>query len=126
MEKTFLKFCDYYLNKKDEEELKKQEKLSDSSFKEYKQKSQKFVKNIKRKTKKLGFGTDFDSFCNMLEHYIKIKDDLNDLEKREYLKQLVALSEIYDINLRKELGISDIDILSNFECYLYFLENKIY
>jgi hypothetical protein len=103
MEKTFLKFCDYYLNKKDVEELKKQEKLSDSSFKEYKQKSQKFVKNIKRKTKKLGFGTDFDSFCNMLEHYIKIKDDLNDLEKREYLKQLVALSEIYDINLRKEL-----------------------
>ena len=103
MEKTFLKFCDYYLNKKDLEELKKQEKLSENSFKEYKQKSQKFIKNIKRKTKKLGFGTDFESFCNMLEHYIKIKDDLNDLEKREYLKQLVALSEIYEINLRKEL-----------------------
>ena len=103
MEKTFLKFCDYYLNKKDLEELKKQEKLSENSFKEYKKKYKKFIKNIKRKTKKLGFGTDFESFCNMLEHYIKIKDDLNDLEKREYLKQLVALSEIYEINLRKEL-----------------------
>ena len=103
MEKTFLRFCDYYLNKKNEEDLKKLEIETKENFKEYKQKSQKFVKNLKRKTKKLGFGTDFESFCNMLEHYIKIKDDLNDLEKREYLKQLVALSEIYEINLRKEL-----------------------
>ena len=53
MEKTFLKFCDYYLNKKDVEELKKQEKLSDSSFKEYKQKSQKLLQNCKIIQKRL-------------------------------------------------------------------------
>ncbi len=103
MEELFRKFCYHFLTDGPEEELKELEQLAGKDFVEYRKKTNKFVKNLKRKTAKLGFNTDFESFCALLEKYIAIKDDLNDDEKRIYLKNLVELSQIYEVNLRAEL-----------------------
>ena len=103
MEETFRKFCYYFLTNGPKEELEKLKELTGKSFNEYKKKTNKFVKNLKRKTAKLGFNCDFESFCALLEKYIAIKDSLSDEEKKIYLKNLIELSQIYEVNLREEL-----------------------
>lgn len=103
MEETFRKFCHYFLTDGSKEELEQLKKETGKKFNEYKKKTNKFVKNLKRKTAKLGYGTDFESFCSLLEEYIAKKDSLSDEEKKIYLKNLIELSQIYDVNLRQEL-----------------------
>lgn len=103
MEELFRKFCHCYIAEGTKEELEELKKIAKKDFAIYQKKALKFVKNLKRKTQKLGFNTDFESFCNMLEDYINKKDNLSDEDKKNYLKNLVSLSEIYDVNLREEL-----------------------
>jgi len=103
MEELFRKFCNYYITDNSVGGLEDLQKLAGKNFDEYKKKTTKFVKNLKKKTAKLGYGIDFESFCALLEKYITIKDDLTDDEKKIYLRNLVELSQIYEINLREEL-----------------------
>lgn len=103
MEELFRKFCYYYTvedNTISKEELQEQAK---ENFKLYQKKAQKYAKNLKRKAQKLGYKTDFESFCELLENYINKKDKMSDEEKREYLKVLMNLSQIHEVNLREEL-----------------------
>jgi len=60
---------DYKKSIKILEELKEE---TGDNFKEYQKKAIKYVKNLRRKANKLGFDTDFESFCNCLEKYINI------------------------------------------------------
>ena len=103
MEELFRKFCYYFLTNGPKEDLENLKKEAGKDFNEYKKKTNKFVKNLKRKTAKLGFDTTFESFCALLEKYIAIKDNLTDEEKKIYLKNLIELSQIYNVNLREEL-----------------------
>lgn len=103
MEELFRKFCYYYTiedNTISQEELQKEAK---EEYKTYQKKAQKYAKNLKRKAQKLGYKTDFESFCNMLEDYINKKDKLTDEEKKTYLKVLMSLSQLHEVNLREEL-----------------------
>lgn len=106
MNDIFQKFC-YYLitkgNKEEYEEIKKIAKENKINFKELQDKTLNYVKEITKTAKKLGYSTDFESFSNMLEEYINKKEKLTDKKKKEYLKVLAALSEIYEINLKNEL-----------------------
>ncbi len=103
MEETFRKFCYYFITNGPKEELEKLKQETGKKFNDYKKKTNKFVKNLKRKTARLGYDIDFDSFCALLEEYIAKKDNLTDDEKRIYLKNLIELSQIYEVNLREEL-----------------------
>lgn len=103
MEETFRKYCVYYATDKTEEYLEQLKEETKDNVEEYQKKAIKFVKNLRHKAGKLGYEIDFESFCNLLEEYIAKKDDLEDKEKRAYLKVLFSLSKIYEVNLREEL-----------------------
>lgn len=103
MDELFRKFCYYYITKDNTISLDELKKESKENFKKYQKKAQKYVKNLQKKVQKLGYNLDFESFCNLLEEYINKKDNLNDSAKKEYLKILVSLSKIHDVNLREEL-----------------------
>lgn len=103
MEECFRRFCHYYIVDEDEKVLEDLKSETKDEFKEINKKAIKYVKNLRRKAGKLGFGVDFESFCNCLEEYINRKDGLTDEEKKSYLKVLMSLSQIYEINLREEL-----------------------
>ena len=102
MEKIFKDLCNY-INEENQEEIQKIEESLGTEFPDYQKKAQKFIKNLKHKTKKLGYEMSFESFCKFLEDYINTKDNMTDDEKRAKLKILLPLSELYDINLRAEL-----------------------
>ena len=105
MEKNLCKFCRYYVeeNENDYEELKMIAKENNINFENTMKKSKKTIKTLKIKAERLGFDIDFESYCNMLEKYVNEKDMMNDNLKKEYLKLLAILSDIYEINLREEL-----------------------
>lgn len=104
MEELFCKYCAYYISgNNNEEELNHLNKEAQDKAKEYQKKTSKFVKNLRHKANKLGYGIDFESFCTLLEEYIAKKSELEDKEKRCYLKVLFSMSKIYDVNLREEL-----------------------
>lgn len=103
MEELFIELCRFYTLEEPEEKLSNLKEKYPNEFKECQKKAIKFAKNLKRKVKKLGYSTDFESFCNMLEEYITKKDNMTDEEKKSELKILMSLSRIHDINLREEL-----------------------
>lgn len=100
MEKVFGRLCEYYLNN---EKNAKIEKILEQCSEEEKNKALQYVELLRVQTNKMGYNADFESFCNMLENYINIKDTLSDSKKSSYLKVLISLSKIYDINLKDEL-----------------------
>lgn len=102
MDNIFRELCHCYIDK-DDKLLTRIQEENPQEFQMYNEKAKKFVKNLTSKTKKLGFAPDFESFCNLLEDYINKKDNLQDEEKKSYLKVLMTLSEIHEINLREEL-----------------------
>lgn len=103
MEELFRKFCVFYATDGQEDILKQLNEEAKDNAETYQKKAIKFVKNLRHKSNKLGYGIDFDSFCNLLEEYITKKDDLEDKEKRTYLKILFSMSQLYEVNLRSEL-----------------------
>ena len=102
MDNTFRKLCHYYITNENEEMIKELEEKTEN-FEEKKEKAEKFIEKLRQKTNQLGYGVDFESFCNLLEEYINKKDGMEDEEKSKYLKILMTLSEIHEINLREEL-----------------------
>lgn len=102
MDNTFRKLCHYYITNENEEMIKELEENTEE-FSAKKEKAQNFIEKLRQKTNQLGYGVDFESFCNLLEEYINKKDSMEDEEKSKYLKILMTLSEIHEINLREEL-----------------------
>ncbi len=103
MDNIFRKFCHYYLTDQDEYELEEIKEMAQEEFDNYQIKVQEFIEELKKQTSDFGYGTDFESLCNLLEEYINKKDNLTDEEKSNYLKVLMTLSEIHEVNLREEL-----------------------
>lgn len=102
MDSEFRKLCHFYITDGNEENLKYfQDELN--NYEEIKDKAKELAEKIQEKTNELGYGADFESFCNLLESYINKKDNMEDDEKSNYLKLLMTLSEIHEINLREEL-----------------------
>ena len=103
MENIFQKLCQYYLNEVEENKEEYKELIAKASP-ETKQKAENLVKKIKEKVSEYGFNTDFSSFCDMIEYYIKHKKEFTYAKKNEYLKLLISLSKVYGVNLREELS----------------------
>ena len=103
MDNIFRKFCHYFITDKNPKLLEELRELAQDEFEEYEIEVKEFLNILQKKLKKLGYTIDFESFCNLLEEYINKKESLNDEEKREYLKVLRNLADLYEINLREEL-----------------------
>ena len=103
---VFQKLCYLLLNgdKEEIELLKKQTNKEKLNYKKIENEAIKYIKEINKICKKIGYKTDFDSYTKLLDNYINIKDKLTDKTKKEQLKALAMLSEIYEINLREELN----------------------
>jgi len=101
MNEVFLKMCQHLLNK--ENNIKDDNELDKKEYRNIQKKAHKYLKRLKKETHKLGYGIDFESFCNLLEEYISQKDNMTDEKKKDYLKILVKLSQLHDVNLREEL-----------------------
>ncbi len=122
MENIFQKLCQFYLNNEDKEDNEEFKNLVNEVNKDELNKIQKLVAKIRKNTKELGYGSDFDSYCVIFEDYINKKDDLSEEEKTNYLKVLVTLSKVYEIDLRDELKvyISDKKSVSQKEIFYRF------
>ena len=103
MDNIFRKFCHYYITDKNPKLLEELRELAQDEFDDYDIEVKEFINQLQKSLKRLGHSIDFESFCNLLEEYINKKESLNDEEKREYLKVLRNLSELYEVNLREEL-----------------------
>ena len=103
MDNIFRKFCQYYITDKEPKILEELREISQDEFDDYDTEVKVFLNDLQHSLKKLGYKIDFESFCNLLEEYINKKETLNDEEKREYLKVLRNLSDLYEVNLREEL-----------------------
>lgn len=103
----FKKFCRYNLdlNNSVEEfnELKKLAEANSLDFNDLQQTSKVYVEEIKSLTEKLGFTTTEESLYEMIEDYMSKKKFMSDNQKATYLRILLYLSEIYNINLRELL-----------------------
>ena len=73
------------------------------NFHDVYEKSLIFTEEIKQLTEKLGFTTQKEDLYKMIDTYNQNKHSMNDKEKSIYLKILLYLSEIYNINLRSLL-----------------------
>lgn len=103
MDNIFRKFCHYYLTDKSPKLLDELHEIAQDEFEDYEKEVKEFINNLQKSLKKLGYSIDFESFCNLLEEYINKKENLTDEEKREYLRVLRNLSDLYEVNLREEL-----------------------
>lgn len=103
MDNIFRKFCQYYTTDKNEKVLNELREMAQDEFEDYQEETKKFIEDLKHSLRELGYQLDFESFCNLLEEYINKKDSLNDDEKKKYLKILMNMSELYEVNLREEL-----------------------
>lgn len=103
MDSAFRKLCHFYLTDGTEENLSIIKESIEENFEELNEKAKELTEKIKEKTAKLGYNADFESYCDLLEEYINKKDNMEDEEKESYLKLLMTLSEIHEINLREEL-----------------------
>ena len=103
MDNIFRKFCQYYITDKEPKLLEELRELAQDEFDDYDIEVKEFLNSLQKSLKRLGYSIDFESFCNLLEEYINKKETLSDEEKREYLKVLRNLADLYEINLREEL-----------------------
>lgn len=103
MDSVFRKLCYFYITDGNEENLHFIKDTADENFEEINEKAKSLTEKLKEKTAELGYNADFESFCELLEEYINKKDNMEDDEKSNYLKLLMTLSEIHEINLRAEL-----------------------
>ena len=103
----FNKFCLYNIKEDSSpqqfNELKEIALLNSINFNELNQKSIEYIENIKVKAEELNSGVDIDSFYKLLNKYLIKKKELKDKTKTEYLKVLVPLATIYNIDLKEEL-----------------------
>ena len=72
-------------------------------FKELQKKSIMFVEELKLSAEHLGFNIEVDKIEYIVREYLRKKSKMTDYDKSRYLKILLYLSEIYEINLRELL-----------------------
>lgn len=131
MNEMFLKMCQHLLNK--ENNINDDDELDKEEYRNTRKKAHKYLKKLKKETHKIGYDIDFESFCNLLENYISQKDNMTDEEKKQYLKILVKLSQLHEVNLREELEkyvttkklpqINEREIFNQF-CHYYINSNS--
>jgi len=106
-EEIIEKFIKYQINPESEiEEYNKLKKLiQDNNYEinEIQEIAINKTEPIKELSESLGFQTDFNSFCNMLDKYCEEHTDFTEELKEKYLRCLSQLSQIYEVDLRKEL-----------------------
>ena len=106
-EEILQKFIKYQINPDSEieeyNELKKLCQENNYDFNELQKESFEQTEPLKESVESLGFQTDFNSFCNMLDKYCEEHSTYDDELKEKYLRCLLQLSQIYEINLRNEL-----------------------
>ena len=89
--------------KKEITKIKKECKKEQIDFEKENKKAKVAAEKLQSKASKLGFNATKESFNNLIEYYLMNKKNFKDKEKREYLKLLVLLSELYDTDLKREL-----------------------
>ena len=97
MDNIFRKFCQYYITDKEPKLLEELHELAQDEFDDYDIEVKEFLNSLQKSLKRLGYSIDFESFCNLLEEYINKKETLSDEEKREYLKVLRNLADLYEV-----------------------------
>ena len=106
-EEILQKFIKYQINPDSEieeyNELKKLCQENNYDFNELQKESFEQTEPLKESVESLGFQTDFNSFCNMLDTYCEEHTNYDEELKEKYLRCLSQLSQIYEINLRNEL-----------------------
>ena len=80
-------------------------------FKAFYNKRFKNVKEVRQLAESLGYDIENDPFESLVHNYLNKKRNLNDYDKTRYLKVLLYLSEIYNINLREMLKDSQVEII---------------
>ena len=85
---------------------------------------------LKEKLSKYNYSGTLENTKEMINKYIKIKDNLSEKEKKEYLEILNNLCGIYSINLRNELKDYITEIPSEKEvfdllCFYYLNDSPI-
>lgn len=103
MDNIFRKFCYYYITNGDSKLLEELKELAQDEFEDYEYEVKNFLNSLRKSLKNLGYSISFESFCDLLEEYINKKENLKNEEKREYLKALRNLADLYEVNLREEL-----------------------
>ena len=106
MEFIIKKFCRYLLTGKEKNDLDEINKFiqeNNLNYKKIKKQAQSEIKKLKKSISTLGYTLEYESVIQCLNEYISIKDNLNDEEKTNYLKILKSITDIYEIDLKKEL-----------------------
>lgn len=96
----------YFIENKDKKILKDVKSYCKKNKIDFSILTDKVTRNIaklKFELNGLGYELSLEGFSKLLEDYLSKKSTLNDSIKRRYLKILVNLSKIYNIDLRSEL-----------------------
>ena len=82
---------------------------NDIPFKEIQKRSIMFVEELKLSSEHLGYNIEEDSIDYIVKEYLRKKKNMSDYDKSRYLKILLYLSEIYEVNLRELLTTPEIE-----------------
>jgi len=106
-DKLLNKFCRYQINSESTvEEYNDLHNLcitNNYDFNELQTEALSITEPLKEEVEQLGFNTDFNSYCLMLDKYVEDHSSLSEDKKEEYLRTLHKLSSIYEVDLRGEL-----------------------
>lgn len=101
----FISLCRHFITNSLPEEYEniKQIAIKEKiNFQQLELKVKKFINKIQKACEKLGFDVTENTFVELLNKYIIEKKNMTDKEKTSYLKTLLFLSEIYEVNLREK------------------------
>ena len=109
----FYKFCRYNISPNDNvDEFNKLKEIAienDIPFKEVQKRSIMFVEELKLSAEHLGYNIEEDSINYIVKEYLRKKKNMSDYDKSRYLKILLYLSEIYEVNLRELLTLPEVE-----------------
>ena len=99
-------YYSYFMENKDKKILKDVKSYCKKNKIDFSKLTDKVTRNIaklKFELTGLGYELSLEGFSKLLEDYLAKKSSLSDSLKKRYLRILVNLSKIYDIDLRTEL-----------------------
>lgn len=106
MKECFNKFCIYYLNhfnKSYYKKIIKEAKKNKIDYEKIEKDAKEYTRILKNKLNEFNYKGLKKEVYEMINKYIKIKDDMDEGDKKVYLEILNSLCRIYNINLRDEL-----------------------
>ena len=128
MKEYFNKFCIYYLNNFNKSYYKKIVKNAKKEKVDYAKidnEAKEYTRLLREKLKEFNYKGLKREVYEMINKYIKIKDDMDEGDKKIYLEILNSLCIIYGINLRNELKDYVTELMNPkdvykelFKCYL--------